>query len=79
MKELVLVDFDDTLVDTGPRFQGARRSLIALMRDIGFAEDVVRDVHYNQIDPSMRATYGLGPRRMEQPAPCGHPNRPAAR
>ncbi|MGH7446801.1 MAG: hypothetical protein ACRELT_04535, partial [Longimicrobiales bacterium] len=65
MKELVLVDFDDTLVDTGPRFQNARRSLLAAMSDAGFAEDVAYDVLYNQIDPAMRAKYGLGPRRME--------------
>lgn len=65
MKDLILVDFDDTLVDTGPRFQNARRSLLSLMRDAGFAEDVAYDVLYNQIDPGMRARYGLGPRRME--------------
>lgn len=65
MKDLILVDFDDTLVDTGPRFQNARRSLLALMRDAGFAEDAAYDVLYNQVDPGMRAQYGLGPRRME--------------
>ncbi|HEX6134621.1 MAG TPA: HAD family hydrolase [Longimicrobiales bacterium] len=65
MKELVLVDFDDTLVDTGPRFQSARRSLLTLMREAGFAEDVAYNVLYNDIDPAMRAKYGLGPRRME--------------
>ena len=65
MKDLVLVDFDDTLVDTGPRFQNARRSLLAAMGTAGFAEDVAYDVLYNQVDPGMRARYGLGPRRME--------------
>ncbi|HUF51566.1 MAG TPA: HAD family hydrolase [Longimicrobiales bacterium] len=65
MIDLVLVDFDDTIVDTGPRFQNARRSLLALLRDAGFPEDVAYDVHYNQIDPAMRTQYGLGPRRME--------------
>ena len=65
MKDLVLVDFDDTLVDTGPRFQNARRSLLALMRDAGFGDDVAYDVLYNRVDPDMRAQYGLGPRRME--------------
>lgn len=65
MKDLVLVDFDDTLVDTGPRFQNARRSLLAAMGAAGFGEDVAYDVLYNQVDPGMRARYGLGPRRME--------------
>lgn len=61
----MLVDFDDTLVDTGPRFQNARRSLLDLLRNAGFADDVAYDVLYNQVDPAMRAQYGLGPRRME--------------
>jgi putative hydrolase of the HAD superfamily len=65
LKDLVLVDFDDTLVDTGPRFQNARRSLLALMRAAGFGADVSYDVLYNRVDPVMRAQYGLGPRRME--------------
>jgi putative hydrolase of the HAD superfamily len=63
--ELVLVDFDDTLVDTGPRFQNARRNLITLLRDLGFDEDIARDVLFNQVDPGMRKQYGLGPKRME--------------
>lgn len=63
--DLVLVDFDDTLVDTGPRFQHARRSLIALMTEAGFAEDVAREMLFDRIDPDMRDRFGLGPRRME--------------
>src|SRR5690606_27672488 len=35
------------------------------MKDAGFAEDVAYDMLYNQVDPGMRARYGLGPRRME--------------
>jgi putative hydrolase of the HAD superfamily len=65
MIELVLVDFDDTLVDTAPRFQNARRSLLALMRDSGFTEEAAYDMLYNRVDPGMRKEYGLGPRRME--------------
>jgi putative hydrolase of the HAD superfamily len=65
MIDLVLVDFDDTLVDTGPRFQNARRSLISLMADEGFDEDVARRTLFEEIDPGMRERYGLGPRRME--------------
>jgi putative hydrolase of the HAD superfamily len=65
MIELVLVDFDDTIVDTGPRFQNARRSLLTLMQHAGFSEAVTYDMLYNQVDPGMRQQYGLGPRRME--------------
>lgn len=65
MIELVLVDFDDTLVDTGPRFQHARRSLLQLMEDAGFAAAAAHDMLYNRVDPGMREQYGLGPRRME--------------
>jgi putative hydrolase of the HAD superfamily len=63
--DLVLVDFDDTLVDTAPRFQNARRALLALMQEAGFPDDIAYDVLYHQIDPEMRRQYGLGPRRME--------------
>jgi putative hydrolase of the HAD superfamily len=65
MIEIVLVDFDDTLVDTGPRFQNARRSLLTFMQELGFDEEAARDMLYNQVDPGMRVQYGLGPRRME--------------
>jgi putative hydrolase of the HAD superfamily len=65
MIDLVLVDFDDTLVNTGPRFQNARRSLLELMHSIGFPDELARDVLFNQVDPGMRVRYGLGPRRME--------------
>lgn len=63
--DLVLVDFDDTLVDTAPKFQNARRALLALMKDAGFPDDVAYDVLYHEVDPGMRQQYGLGPRRME--------------
>jgi putative hydrolase of the HAD superfamily len=65
LKDLVLVDFDDTLVDTGPRFQNARRALLLLMQEAGFTEDIAYDVLYNRVDPGMCAKYGLGPKRME--------------
>lgn len=63
--ELVLVDFDDTLVDTGPRFQNARRALLALMSEAGFTEDAARGMLFDRVDPDMRRQYGLGPKRME--------------
>lgn len=62
--ELVLVDFDDTLVSTAPRFDAARRELFALLRACGHDEDHVRAFHHDVIDPPMRARYGFGPRRL---------------
>lgn len=64
MIELVLVDFDDTIVDTAPRFQGARRALFRILRDAGFPEDECRRVHHEEVDPVMLDRYGLGPARL---------------
>lgn len=63
--QLVLVDFDDTLVDTAPRFQRARRELFDLLNELGFDEDLVRRTHHDEIDPVMRKRFGLGPQRLE--------------
>ena len=66
MVELVLVDFDDTLVDTAPRFQNARRELFRLLAAAGFHDEAeVRRVHHDVVDPGMRQRFGLGPARME--------------
>lgn len=65
MVRLVLVDFDDTLVDTAPRFQNARRDLFRLLSAAGFSEADARRVHHEEVDPLMRKRFGLGPRRME--------------
>ena len=62
---LVLVDFDDTLVDTAPRFLRARRDLFALLAGLGFQEQHVHSVHHDEIDPHMRQRFGLGPQRLE--------------
>src|SRR5688572_10976581 len=62
---LVLVDFDDTLVDTAPRFARARKELFGLLTELGFPEDVVRITHHDEIDPRMRKQFGLGPQRLE--------------
>jgi putative hydrolase of the HAD superfamily len=62
--ELVLVDFDDTLVATAPRFEAARRELFALLGERGHDEALVRTLHHEIIDPPMRARYGFGPRRL---------------
>lgn len=63
--ELVLVDFDDTLVDTAPRFQRARRELFELLADFGFDAALVERTHHDEIDPLMRQRFGLGPQRLE--------------
>ena len=63
--KLVLVDFDDTLVDTAPRFSRARRELFDLLIGLGFEEDLIRRTHHEEIDPLMRQRFGLGPQRLE--------------
>jgi putative hydrolase of the HAD superfamily len=63
--ELVLVDFDDTLVDTAPRFQRARQELFDLLMALGFEAELVRQTHHEEIDPIMRQRFGLGPQRLE--------------
>jgi len=62
--ELVLVDFDDTLVATAPRFERARDELFRLLRREGFEEAAARALHHDIIDPEMRKQYGLGPQRL---------------
>jgi putative hydrolase of the HAD superfamily len=62
--DLVLVDFDDTLVDTAPRFEEARRSLFGLMESHGFERAHVEQVHHHAVDPGMRDEFGLGPHRL---------------
>lgn len=63
--QLVLVDFDDTLVDTAPRFRNARRGLFALLKSEGFDEEFVSRLHHEVVDPLMIERHGLGPRRLE--------------
>ncbi|HSL69912.1 MAG TPA: HAD family hydrolase [Longimicrobiales bacterium] len=62
---LVLVDFDDTLVDTAPRFQKARRSLFGLLQSIGIDEALAERVHHEHIDRIMLDRHGLGPARLQ--------------
>lgn len=63
--QLVLVDFDDTLVDTAPRFQNARRALFGLLEKLGFDPEHARRLHHDVIDPVMLDRYGLGPQRLQ--------------
>lgn len=62
---LVLVDFDDTLVDTAPRFLGARRLLFERLEALGFEAERCRTVHHRVVDPEMMQRFGLGPARLE--------------
>jgi putative hydrolase of the HAD superfamily len=62
---LVLVDFDDTLVVTEPRFSNARRDLFARLAEVGFPEADARHLHETEVDLEMLGTFGLGPHRLE--------------
>ena len=65
MEKLVLVDFDDTLVETAPAFQGARGALFRYLEEDGFLPEDVHRVHYEEVDPGLLAKFGMGPFRME--------------
>jgi putative hydrolase of the HAD superfamily len=62
---LVLVDFDDTLVNTAPRFLGARRRLFERLVALGFDDAHCRLVHQERVDPGLMKQYGFGPNRLE--------------
>ena len=64
MIELVLVDFDDTLVETAPAFQNAREALFTLLEEEGFPLEASHGVHYDEVDPVLLAKHGMGPFRM---------------
>lgn len=62
--QLILVDFDDTLVDTGPRFQQARATLfMGLVRE-GFHPDEIHRVHHDEVDAEYLESMGYGPARL---------------
>lgn len=63
--DLVLVDFDDTIVDTHPRFAQARRDLFALLDRAGYTAAEAERLHHEEIDPVMRERLGFGPQRLE--------------
>ena len=67
--ELVLVDFDDTIVETAPRFQNARRRLFEMLAAHGFEEDACERVHHHEVDPIMLGRFGLGPARLAHSFP----------
>jgi len=64
MKKLVLVDFDDTLVETAPAFHGARGALFRKLEEEGFSEEDIRRVHFDEVDPELLKKHGMGPFRM---------------
>jgi putative hydrolase of the HAD superfamily len=64
--DLVLVDFDDTLVRTAPRFAAARRRLVELLVTHGFPSALVDEVHHGEVDPVMRRRHGYGPQRLAE-------------
>jgi putative hydrolase of the HAD superfamily len=65
MPELVLVDFDDTLVETAPAFQGAREALFLRLEREGFPRKEAHAVHHEEVEPELLTLFGMGPFRME--------------
>lgn len=62
--QLILVDFDDTLVDTGPRFHRARASLFERLVLEGFHPEEVHRVHHDEVDAEYLERMGYGPARL---------------
>jgi len=65
MRELVLVDFDDTLVETAPAFQEAREALFQRLVVEGFSREEAHRVHHLDVEPELLVLFGMGPFRME--------------
>lgn len=65
MFELVLVDFDDTLVETAPAFHEAREALFLRLEKEGFSREDSFRVHYEEVEPELLPKLGMGPFRME--------------
>jgi putative hydrolase of the HAD superfamily len=65
MPDLVLVDFDDTLVETAPAFHRAREALFRRLAEEGFSPAVSSRVHHEEVEPELLALFGMGPFRLE--------------
>ena len=65
MPDLVLVDFDDTLVETAPAFHLAREALFRRLAEEGFRPDASFRVHHEEVEPELLALFGMGPFRLE--------------
>lgn len=60
----VMVDFDDTLVDTGPRFRARRDALFGYLEDLGFPRARSYRVHHEVVDQELLGLWGYGPFRL---------------
>ena len=65
MHDLVLVDFDDTLVETAPAFHGAREALFERLAREGFSREDCFKVHHEEVEPELLVLFGMGPFRLE--------------
>lgn len=59
-----LVDFDDTLVDTGPRFRSRREALFDRMESLGFPREEAWRIHHEVVDRELLSLWGYGPFRL---------------
>lgn len=64
MTDLVLVDFDDTLVETAPAFQKARDALFRRLEAEGFTSEDAFRVHHEVVEPELLELFGMGPFRL---------------
>lgn len=64
MTDLVLVDFDDTLVETAPAFEKARDALFRKLRGEGFSQEDAFRVHHEKVEPELLELFGMGPFRL---------------
>lgn len=64
MPHFILVDFDDTLVDTAPRFHVRREKLFRFLAGEGFSRDTSERVHHEVVDQELLALMGFGPFRL---------------
>ncbi|MGW8268332.1 MAG: HAD family hydrolase, partial [Longimicrobiales bacterium] len=63
--DLILVDFDDTLVETAPGFHNAREALFRRLAREGFSREDSFRVHHQEVEPELLALFGMGPFRLE--------------
>jgi putative hydrolase of the HAD superfamily len=64
MAPFILVDFDDTLVDTGPRFRRRRDALFRFLASLGFGEEEAWKTHHEVVDRELLDLWGFGPFRL---------------
>lgn len=64
MIPFVLVDFDDTLVNTGPRFRERRDALFGYLEELGFPRTRSYRVHHEVVDRELLGLWGYGPFRL---------------